>query len=130
MGLILDTNFIIVAEREAKRGITTTIDRFFEGRSKESFYITFTVAGELACGQSASPKRDWERLCRPYPILPWSGDVSWQYGEIYRALAAIGQLIGANDLWIAATALVHGMGVVTNNVEEFGRVPGLTVVDY
>lgn len=130
MGLILDTNFIIVAEREAKRGITTTIDRFFESRSKESFYITFTVAGELACGQSASPKRDWERLCRPYPILPWSGDVSWQYGEIYRALAAIGQLIGANDMWIAATALVHGMGVVTNNVEEFGRVPGLTVVPY
>ena len=130
MGLILDTNFIIVAEREAKRGITTTIDRFFESRSKESFYITFTVAGELACGQSASPKRDWERLCRPYPILPWSGDVSWQYGEIYRALAAKGQLIGANDMWIAATALVHGMGVVTNNVEEFGRVPGLTVVPY
>jgi len=130
MGLILDTNFIIVAEREAKRGITTTIDRFFENRSKESFYITFTVAGELACGQSACPKRDWERLCRPYPILPWSGDVSWQCGEIYRALAAKGQLIGANDMWIAATALVHGMGVVTNNVEEFGRVPGLTVVPY
>lgn len=130
MGLILDTNFIIVAEREAKRGITTTIDRFFAGRAKESFYITFTVAGELACGQSASPKRDWERLCRPYPVLPWSGDVSWQYGEIYRALAAKGQLIGANDMWIAATALVHGMGIVTNNDDEFGRVPGLTVVTY
>ena len=65
MGLILDTNFIIVAEREAERGITTTIDRFFESRATESFYITFTVAGELACGRSASPKRDWERLCRP-----------------------------------------------------------------
>ena len=130
MGLILDTNFIIVAEREAKRGITVTIDRFFATRSKESFYITFTVAGELACGQSASPKRDWERLCRPYPILPWSNDVSWQYGEIYRALAAKGQLIGANDMWIAATALVHDMGVVTHNVDDFQRVPGLTVVSY
>ena len=103
MGLILDTNFIIVAEREAKRGITTTIDRFFATRAKESFYSTFTVAGELACGQSASPKRDWERLCRPYPTLPWSADVSWHYGDIYRALAAKGQLIGANDMWIAAT---------------------------
>jgi len=130
MGLILDTNFIIVAEREAKRGVTTTIDSFFASRAKESFYITFTVAGELACGQSASPKRDWERLCRPYPILPWSSDVSWQYGEIYRTLAAKGQLIGTNDLWIAATALVHGMGVVTNNGDEFGRVPGLTVEPY
>ena len=56
--------------------------------------------------------------------------VSWQYGEIYRALAAKGQLIGANDMWIAATALVHGMGVVTNNVDEFRRVPGLAVVAY
>ena len=130
MGLILDTNFIIVAEREVKRGVTTTIDRFFASRTKESFYITFTVAGELACGQSASPKRDWERLCSPYPILPWSSDVSWQYGEIYRVLSAKGQLIGTNDMWIAATALVHGMGVVTNNVDEFKRVPGLTVLPY
>ena len=130
MGLILDTNFVIVAEREAKRGITTTIDRFFTSRANESFYITFTVAGELACGQSASPKGDWERLCRPYPILPWSNDIAWQYGEIYRALAAKGQLIGANDMWIAATALVHGMGVVINNVDEFSRVPGLSVVPY
>ena len=130
MGLILDTNFIIVAEREARRGQTITIDRFFASRSKETFHITFTVAGELACGQSASPKKDWERLCRPYPILPWSSDISWQYGEIYRDLAVKEQLIGANDLWIAATALVHGMGVVTNNVDEFSRVPGLTVVPY
>lgn len=51
-------------------------------------------------------------------------------GEIYRALAAKGQLIGTNDLWIAATALVHGMGVVTNNMHEFSRVPDLTVVPY
>jgi tRNA(fMet)-specific endonuclease VapC len=130
MGLILDTNFIIAAEREAKRGITATIDRFFAGRATENFYITFTVAGELACGRSASPKRDWERLCRPYAILPWSRDISWQYGEVYRALSAKGQLIGANDMWIAATALVHGLGVVTNNLEEFRRVPGLKVLAF
>ena len=33
-------------------------------------------------------------------------------------------------MWIAATAVVHGMGVVTKNVDEFSRVPGLTVVPY
>ncbi len=130
MGLILDTNFIIVAEREAKRGLTTTVDRFLANHPNETFYITFTVAGELACGQSASPRRDWERICRPYPVLPWSNDVSWQYGEIYRSLEPRGKLSGTNDMWIAATALVHGMGVVTNNVDEFKRVPGLTVVAY
>lgn len=130
MGLILDTNFIIVAEREARRGLTTTIDRFFASRADESFFITFTIAGELACGKSASPRRDWERLCRPYPVLPWSLEISWVYGELFRHLAARGGLIGTNDLWIAATALVHDMGVVTRNTEEFQRVPNLSVVGY
>ncbi|MFZ4703989.1 MAG: type II toxin-antitoxin system VapC family toxin [Candidatus Methylumidiphilus sp.] len=130
MGLILDTNFIIFAEREAKRGVTRLIDRFFARRGHETFFINFTVAGELTCGRSASARSDWERLCHPYPILPWSRDISWQYGEIYRHLAAKGQLIGGNDMWIAATALVHAMGVVTNKKYEFLRVPGLTVVSY
>lgn len=130
MGLILDTNFIIAVEREARRGRTDAVDCFFASRANENFHITFTVAGELACGQSASLKKDWERLCRPYPVLPWSKDDAWQYGAIDRALASKGQLIGTNDMWIAATALVHDMGVVTSNVDEFSRVPGLQVVSY
>ncbi len=38
--------------------------------------------------------------------------------------------IGANDMWIAATALVHQMPVVTNNPDEFRRVAGLEVMAY
>ena len=127
MGLILDTSFVIAAEREARRGENVRTQAFLERHPDESFFITFTVAGELACGQSASTRRDWELLCRPYPVLPWTLEISWQYGEIYRVLAAKGQLIGGNDLWIAATALAHGYGVVTANTSEFGRVPGLRV---
>jgi predicted nucleic acid-binding protein len=37
-------------------------------------------------------------------------------------------MIGAHDIWIAATALSHGMDVITSNVAEFERVPGLTVI--
>ena len=127
MGLILDTNFVITAEREARRGTPGRADAFLAQRPTETCFITFTVAGELACGQSAAARRDWERLCRPYPVLPWTMEVAWHYGEIYRSLAAKGQLIGANDLWIAATALAHGFDVVTNNQDEFSRVPGLAV---
>ena len=127
MGLILDTSFVITAERDARRGRIGKAHEFLSAHASERFYITFTVAGELACGQSASAHRDWERLCRPYPILPWSKTIAWQYGETYRSLAAAGHLIGGNDLWIAATALFHGFGVVTNNTEEFRRVPGVLV---
>lgn len=130
MGLILDTNFIITAEREAKRGEPARTDAFFAAHAAETFRITFTVAGELACGTSAAAKTEWERLCRPYPILPWSREISWQYGALYRQLASSGGMIGTNDLWIAATALVHGMGLVTANQSEFERVPGLEVLGY
>ena len=57
-------------------------------------------------------------------------EISWQYGEMYRRLQVKGTLIGINDLWIAATALVYDMAVVTNNVAEFRRVEGLTVIPY
>jgi len=57
-------------------------------------------------------------------------DVAWQYGEIYRRLQSTGTLIGANDMWIAATALVYGKGLVTRNISEFQRVAGLTVVPF
>jgi tRNA(fMet)-specific endonuclease VapC len=130
MGLILDTNFVITAEREAKRRVAGRVDAFLATHADDSFFITFTVAGELACGNSAAARAQWERLCRPYAILPWTLEVSWQYGELYRLLAASGTLIGTNDLWIAATALVHGMGVVTGNQGEFQRVPGLEVIGY
>jgi predicted nucleic acid-binding protein len=38
------------------------------------------------------------------------------------------ELIGAHDLWIAATALAHGLAVATGNAAEFRRVPGLRVI--
>jgi tRNA(fMet)-specific endonuclease VapC len=130
VGLILDTSFVVAAEREARRRVPGATDAFLAVRANETFLITFTVAGELACGASASALRDWQRLCRPYPVLPWTIDISWQYGEIYRQLQSAGTLIGSNDIWIAATALVHGLGVVTRNISEFQRVAGLTVAPF
>lgn len=130
MGLILDTNFVIAAERDARRGLRGAAAEFLAAHAEETLSITFTVAGELACGRSAADRYLWLKLCRPYPVLPWTIDIAWQYGELYRRLQTGGRLIGANDLWIAATALVHGMGVVTNNVNEYRRVPGLNVFAY
>jgi predicted nucleic acid-binding protein len=63
-------------------------------------------------------------------VLASSAEVSWQFGCAYRHLRRNGQLIGANDLWIAATALAYGMPIVTSNVAHYRRVPGLTVLKY
>lgn len=50
------------------------------------------------------------------------------HADVWAQLAAKGQLIGAHDLWIAATALAHGMGLATGNADEFQRIPGLRVI--
>lgn len=130
MGLTVDTNFVISMEREAKNPAPGRARAFLEEHAEEPFFMPFTVAGELACGQSAAGKRTWKRLCKPFALLPWTPDVLWQYGELYRYLKSGGNLIGSNDLWIAATALVHGMPLVTNNANEFRRVPDLDVLEY
>ena len=57
-------------------------------------------------------------------------DVSWEYGKAYRHLQENGQMIGGNDLWIAATGVAYGMAVVTKNVEHYRRVPHLDVRTY
>lgn len=63
-------------------------------------------------------------------MLASTPEVSWHYGRTYRHLKDNGRLIGANDLWIAATGLAYQMSVVTKDVDHFRRVPGLEVESY
>jgi len=130
VGLILDTSFVVAFERERHRGGRGATDAFLSSVTGETLYITFTVAGELASARTAANFRNWMQLCEPFKMLPWTMEIAWQYGELYRRLQATGTLIGINDLWIAATALVNGMGLVTGNVGEFSRVSGLNIVPF
>ena len=61
------------------------------------------------------------------PILPFGLAEARIHARIWAGLTASGTLIGAHDLLIAATALAHGFDLLTDNVREFSRVPGLVV---
>jgi tRNA(fMet)-specific endonuclease VapC len=128
--LILETSFLIDLEREHRRGVPGPAFAFLELREDARLYLTFTIAGELAAGFSMSTRGVWEEFVRPFYLLPPSSDVWWEYGKAHRYLQANGRLIGTNDLWIAATAIAHGMPLVTANTEHFMRVPGLEVRAY
>lgn len=130
MDLIADTNLIVDLERESRRSAPAAAHAFLQKHREDRFFITFTTSGELACGESAAAVEDWQALCEPYVVLPWTDAVSERYGQAYRILKRRGLLIGTNDLWIAATALAYGMPVVTNNRSEFERVPGLQVLAF
>jgi tRNA(fMet)-specific endonuclease VapC len=69
-------------------------------------------------------------LLAPYTSLPFDSSCVPHYARIRNYLELSGQIIGGNDLLIAAIASTHDLTVVTNNSEKFRRVPGLRVEDW
>jgi predicted nucleic acid-binding protein len=128
--LILETTFLIDLEREHNRGRLGPATAFLESNEDARLYLTFTVAGELAAGASMTDRKVWETFLGPFYVLPSTPEVSWEYGNAFRYLEKTGQMIGSNDLWIAATAIAYRMAIVTANPRDFERVPGLDVVRY
>ena len=128
--VILETTFLIDLEREITRDEAGPAQRFLERHGVDPFYLTFTIAGELAAGFEANDRGRWEAFLAPFHVLPCTHDVCWRYGRIFRNLREAGLLIGTNDIWIAATALAFGMPVVTANERHYRRVADLSVVGY
>ena len=54
---------------------------WLEEHSRDDLYLTFTIGGELACGISLSARDNWEAFMAPFPVLPSTPDVCWEYGE-------------------------------------------------
>ena len=69
-----------------------------------------------------------ERLLSRYVAMPVTGEVARVHAQAWAELEERGSMIGPHDLWIAATALANGLGVVTHNARDLARVPGLRVV--
>jgi tRNA(fMet)-specific endonuclease VapC len=60
--------------------------------------------------------------------IPITQPVARVHADIWADLTDRGQAIGAHDLWIAATALTHGLGVATRNSTRSHRIAGLRVL--
>ena len=69
-----------------------------------------------------------EHLLAGFEPVPITETVARVHAEVWAELSRRGQVIGAHDLWIAATALAHGFAVATRDRADFGRVRGLRVL--
>ena len=65
-----------------------------------------------------------------YVSLPFDDAAARHYATVRHDLETRGQIIGPNDLKTAAICLTHGLTLVSNNTDEFGRVTGLKVEDW
>ena len=128
---LLDTNICVYIKNHRPAEVLVRFSKLPPGKVVMSA-ITY---GELCFGaaKSSKPKESQqilERLIVLIPVLPLDATASMHYGKIRQSLQASGRPIGNNDLWIAAHALAGKLILVTNNMAEFKRVPGLKVENW
>lgn len=127
--LLFDTCFLIDLEREMSRG-PGRAHHFLEKNSSLRPCLTWIVAGEFAEGFGDINHPACAAMLARFEVLEMNRETAAQYAVMTGLLRRQNQLIGTNDLWIAAAALAAKIPVVTNNAMHFCRIPGLSVVAY
>lgn len=127
---LLDTNVLSHLVRQPQGMVAQRIASVGEG----SIFTSIIVACELRFGAAkrGSPAltRQVEAILDALDILSFEADADRHYADIRAHLEALGRPIGANDLLIAAHARSLDAVCVTDNGEEFRRVPGLVVENW
>lgn len=128
---MLDTNICVHIRRQDSAEILTRFRRLVPGEA----LISVISYGELRYGAEKHAERGralmvLQELVSLLVIASLPPSAAEVYGEIRAALTRRGELIGSNNLWIAAHALSAGHTLVTRNDREFRRVPGLKVENW
>jgi tRNA(fMet)-specific endonuclease VapC len=128
---LLDTNICIYIRRKKPEEVLRRFRTLKQGEAALSV-ITF---GELVYGAEKSAQRAaalelLRELARVLPVMGLPERAAEAYGTMRAELERKGQMIGNNDLWIAAHAKAAGLTLVTNNEREFRRVRGLKVENW
>jgi tRNA(fMet)-specific endonuclease VapC len=128
---LLDTNICIYIRQERPEQV---LRRFRKLRPGEAVLSVITY-GELLYGAAKSAHRTaalerLRELVRLLPAMALPESAGETYGAVRAELELKGEMIGNNDLWIAAHALAAGLTLVTNNEKEFRRVRRLKVQNW
>ena len=130
LSYLLDTNILSDLVRNPSGAVATQITKVGEG----SVCTSIVVAGELRYGalksSSAKLAERVELILSALEVLPLDIPADREYATLRHNLARHGTHIGPNDLLIAAHARALDLTVVTGNVREFLRVPGLKVENW
>jgi len=127
----LDTNTCI----HFLNGRYDSIKRKILSTPPNDIAIPSVVKAELLLGAYKSARRKenletLERFLQPFEIIPFFDLVTYVYADIRSTLEKNAQIIGPNDLMIAAIVRFHEGILVTDNIAEFQRVQGLRVENW
>jgi predicted nucleic acid-binding protein len=132
MGVMVDTNVFIRFEKSGKPIDLSAWD------ASTGIFVSAVTVSELLIGVHRADTDERRRrrslfveaVIASVDVLEFDLASTRIHAEIYAELAKSGQMIGAHDLLIAAIAHRHDLSILTDNVAEFSRVPGLRVVPF
>lgn len=130
MGVLIDASILIEAER-GRLDLEPHVAR----RSDDESFLSVITASELLHGVHRAVEPQWrarrsafvEGILERFPLLQVDLATARAHAQVWSDMSASGTLIGPHDLWLAATCIAHGLTIITANVREFERVPGLQV---
>jgi len=127
---MLDTNIAIYVIKN-RPNIARERFRQHQGQlALSSVSLMELVYGAEKSVQVERNLRDIEGFMQRLEVLPYEEKAAFHSAQIRAELTRIGTPIGAYDLMIAGHARACGLAVVTNNLKEFQRVPGLRVENW
>lgn len=131
MRFFVDTNIWVFCLRGRSREAWSRLN----ARRPDEIVLALQTFAELRlgiekCARPAQEETKLQAMIAPYAVVLPTLKTAACYARVRADLEKRGQSISEQDLWVAASALVEGGIVVTNNVSEFERIPGLSVEDW
>lgn len=131
MAVLVDSSVLIDLERQ--RRSLDDLDAIVGG---ESIALAAVTISELLVGVHRAENSERARnraafvedIVNRFAVLPFDLSAARIYGRITADLMSVGQLVGAHDLLIGATAIAYGYSVLTHNLRDFRRIPGVAVI--
>lgn len=127
---LLDTNIVSDMVRNPGGQVAAALSSVGDRAVCTSIVVACEIRFGVIRRGSARLRAQVETVLSGLLVLPLEQPAQWRYGEIRAYLEGIGKPIGYNDLFIAAHALALDVTLVTNNVNEFSRVPGLRLENW
>ncbi|MCZ6686250.1 MAG: tRNA(fMet)-specific endonuclease VapC [Gammaproteobacteria bacterium] len=127
---MLDTNILIYTIRKRPKKVRDAFKEYSDNLSMSTITLGELVYGAEKSSQPARNLADIEALAARVDVLPFDSQAAQHFGQVRAELAKAGKPIGPYDLMIAGHARSRGLILVTNNLREFKRVPGLRLENW
>ena len=127
---LLDTNIVIYVKKRRPPEVLETFNQHAARMAISSVTLAELIYGAEKSQNVSQNLEAVEEFASHLEVLSYDEKAALHYGEIKAELERRGQVIGLNDIHIAAHARSQGLILVSNNLKEFNRVPHLATENW